>query len=217
MELQNQNTKNDKGEINITECDKDKANVLANFFRSMFTNEPEADLPTFKDANLEFEFEERVFEEKEVKKLLDELNPNKSQRPDCLHPKALKELKSVLTKPLTRIFNASKEKAKVPEIWKIGNVVALFKKGDKSDPGNYRPVSLTSIACKMMEKLVRNQIVEHIKRNKLFSEKQFGFISGRSTTLQLLLVLDQWTEILDKGGIMTLFNRFHEGVRQSPP
>ena len=61
--------KNDKGEINITECDKEKANVLANFFSSMFTNEPEEDLPTFKDANLEFEFEERVFEEKEVKKL----------------------------------------------------------------------------------------------------------------------------------------------------
>jgi hypothetical protein len=62
--------------------------------------------------------------------------------------------------------------------------VALLKKGDK-------PVSLTSIACKMMEKLVKNQIVEHMKRNKLFSKKQFGFISGRSTTLQLLLVLDQ--------------------------
>jgi len=52
--------KTTRGEINITECDKDKANVLANFFRSMFTNEPEGDLPTFKDANLEFEFEERV-------------------------------------------------------------------------------------------------------------------------------------------------------------
>ena len=50
-----------------------------------------------------------------------------------------------------------------------------------------------------MEKLVRNQIVEHMKRNELFSKKQFGFVSGRSTTLQLLLVLDQWTEILDNG------------------
>jgi hypothetical protein len=53
----------------------------------VFTKEPEGDLPTFKDANLEFEVEERDFEEKEVKKLLDELNPNKSQRPDCLHLK----------------------------------------------------------------------------------------------------------------------------------
>ena len=51
----------------------------------MFINEPEGDLHTFQAANLEFE--ERVFKEKEVKKLLDELNPNKSQRPDCLHLK----------------------------------------------------------------------------------------------------------------------------------
>ena len=151
---------------------------------------------------------------------MDELNPNKSQGPDCLHPKALKELKSVLAKPLTRISNASKEEAKVLEIWKIGNVVALFKKGDKSNPGKYRPVSLTSIACKVMEKLVKNQIVEHtcMKRNKLFSKKQFGFISGRSTTLQILLVLDQWTEILDNGGsIDSVYMDFMKAFDKVPP
>jgi hypothetical protein len=51
-----------------------------------------------------------------------------------------------------------------------------------------------------MEKLVRNQIVSHMTKNKLFSKKQFGFISGRSTTLQLLKVMNEWTEILDNGG-----------------
>ena len=92
----------------------------------------------------------------------------------------------------------------VANIWKLRNIVALFKKGAKTDPGNYRlvsltsiickgaktdpgnyrPVSLTSIICKLMEKLVRNQIVSHMTKNKLFSKKQFGFISGRKTTLQ---------------------------------
>jgi hypothetical protein len=51
-----------------------------------------------------------------------------------------------------------------------------------------------------MEKLVREIIVKHMSANKLFSNKQFGFISGRSTTLQLLKVMDEWTKILDKGG-----------------
>jgi hypothetical protein len=51
-----------------------------------------------------------------------------------------------------------------------------------------------------MKKLVREIIVKHMSANKLFSNKQFGFISGRSTTLQLLKVMDEWTEILDKGG-----------------
>ena len=58
----------------------------------------------------------------------------------------------------------------------------------------------------MMEKLVRNQIVNHMKANSLFSKQQFGFISGRSTTLQLLKVLDEWTEILDEGGTIDAVN-----------
>jgi limonene-1,2-epoxide hydrolase len=76
----------------------------------------------------------------------------------------------------------------------------IFKKGDKTEPGNYRPVRLTSVICKTMDNLVRETIVKHMSANKLFSNKQFGFISGRSTTLQLLKVMDEWTKILDKGG-----------------
>ena len=82
----------------------------------------------------------------------------------------------------------------------------MFKKGAKTDPGNYRPVSL-------MEKLVRNQIVSHMTKNTLFSKKQFGFISGRSTTLQLLKVMNEWTEILDNGGMdFACVYGLHEGI-----
>ena len=88
----------------------------------------------------------------------------------------------------------------MPDSWKEGNITALFKKGDKSDPGYYRPVNLTNVICKLMEKLVRIIIVYRMIKNELFSNKQFGFISGRSTTLQLLRVMDEWTEILDHGG-----------------
>jgi hypothetical protein len=112
----------------------------------------------------------------------------------------LKELSEALVKPLTIIYNTSVSLGTVPDSWKEGNITALFKKGDKSDPGNYRPVSLTSVICKLMEKLVREIIVNHMIKNEIFSNKQFGFISGRSTTLQLLRVMDEWTEILDHGG-----------------
>jgi hypothetical protein len=64
------------------------------------------------------------------------------------------------------------------------------------EPGNYRPTILTSVICKTMDKLVREIIVMHMSANKLFSNKQFGFISGRPTTLQLLKVMDEWTDIL---------------------
>ena len=62
---------------------------------------------------------------------------------------------------------------------------------------NYHPVSLTSIVCKCMEKIVRQSIIKYMNRNNLFSKKQYGFISGRSTSLQLLAVLDKWTEVID--------------------
>ena len=72
------------------------------------------------------------------------------------------------------------------------------KKGNKSQAKNYRPVSLTSVVCKIMEKIIREHIIKHMKVNGLFSKKQYGFISGRSTTLQLLEVIDKWTEALDR-------------------
>ena len=80
-------------------------------------------------------------------------------------------MSKVIARPLAIIFNASMEAGKVPELWKLGNIVALFKKGGKSDPRNYRPVSLTSVVCKLMEKLVRYLIVDHMIRNKMFSKK----------------------------------------------
>ena len=86
------------------------------------------------------------------------------------------------------------------DLRKIGNIIALLKKGDNPDPGNYKPVSLTSVVGKLMEKIVRKDIVNHMIKNDLYSKKQFGFISGRSTTIPLLLVMEEWTEILDKGG-----------------
>ena len=64
---------------------------------------------------------------------------------------------------------------------------------------NCHPVSLTSIVCKCVEKIVRQSIIKYMKRNNLFSNKQYGFISGQSTLLQLLAVLNKWTEAIDMG------------------
>ena len=61
-------------------------------------------------------------------------------------------------------------------------------------------MSLTSIPCKILESILRDDLVSYMKRNDLLSKKQCGFISGRSTALQLIQILDDWTEILDLGG-----------------
>merc|ERR1739842_187527 len=95
--------------------------------------------------------------------------------PDKLHPRVLRELVNVLARPLTLIFRKSMATGKIPSAWKVAEVKPIFKKGDKSDPGNYRPVSLTSIVCKVFESFLRDALYEHLVKNKLLSKHQFGF------------------------------------------
>jgi hypothetical protein len=116
-----------------------------------------------------------------------------------VHPRILREAASILSVPLSIIFRATLETGQIPEDWKCANISAIHKKGDKSRCENYRPVSLTSIVCKTLERIIRKTMMDHMKRHHLFSTQQYGFINSRSTTLQLLNVLDMWTEALDQG------------------
>jgi hypothetical protein len=83
----------------------------------------------------------------------------------------------------TCIFKQSLDKGKLSSDWKTALVSVIFKKGNKSLASNYRSVSLTSVVCKIMEKLVRKHILNHMKSQNLFTKRQYGFISGRSTSL----------------------------------
>ncbi|CAG2239333.1 Insulin-like growth factor 2 mRNA-binding protein 1,Insulin-like growth factor 2 mRNA-binding protein 2 [Mytilus edulis] len=152
-------------------------------------------MPAMEKVDYSHQSSDDLFNKEEVRKLLLNLNITKSPGPDRVHPKLLFELASVVDKPLCMIFNSSFVNGEVPEDWKIAIITALFKKGDKKSASNYRPVSLTSILCKIMEKLIRKRIIEHMDRQNLFSNQQFGFMGGRSTSLQLLKVLDKWTKM----------------------
>jgi hypothetical protein len=87
----------------------------------------------------------------------------------------------------------------VPKDWKTAVVTPIFKKGAKSDPGNYRPVSLTSIPCKIMEGVIKEHMMEHLTKNKLISDSQHGFLAGRSCTTNLLTFQEEITKYLDEG------------------
>ena len=140
----------------------------------------------------------------------------RSPGPDKLHPRVLRELAEVICKPLAIIFHASIQLGVIPDDWKLANITAIY-----SDSSQLLAMSQTPIVCKILESIIRDQIVDYMKTNKLFSNKQFGFIGGRPTTLQLLKVLDQWTSILDRGGgapsmsciltSWTLLTRYHMG------
>jgi len=181
-----------------TDDDKTKAEILAKYISSVFTEEPEGEIPNPKPINIKEKIPELIRNEM-VLKQLNSLKIDKSPEPDELHPRFLKELAKSLTKPLCIIFNQSLRLKMTPKEWKKATISAIFKKRNRSMAGNYRPVSLTSVVCKLLEKIIREHIIKHMKVNKLFSNKQFGFISGRATSLQLLEVLDNWTEAIDNG------------------
>ncbi|KAJ7402905.1 hypothetical protein BTVI_82318 [Pitangus sulphuratus] len=82
------------------------------------------------------------------------LDPYKSMEPDGIYQRILKELADVIARPLSRSFESSWESREVPADWKLANFVQIFKKAKKDDPGNYRPVSLTSVPGKVMEKII---------------------------------------------------------------
>jgi hypothetical protein len=179
--------------------DEEKAHMLNEFFCSVFTNEDTSHIPDFEERKFENELRNIEVSREEVMKKLKALKIDKSPGPDALHPRILKEAAEEIALPLAHIFNKSREESKLPQIWKDANVSPLFKKGKRSDPGNYRPVSLTCIICKVMESIIRDRLMKHMDENKLLSDHQHGFLSGRSSSTNLLKVLDSWTESLDGG------------------
>jgi len=115
-----------------------------------------------------------------VNDLLCHLDTHKSMGPDGIHPRVLRELAEELAKPLSIICQQSCPTGEVPDDWRIGNVTPIYKKGQKEDPSNYRPVSLTLMPGKMMERFIVSVLTGHVKDNQGIRPSQHGFMKSRS-------------------------------------
>ena len=135
--------------------DEDKAGELNRFFASMFTKEDLNNVPNLEVIEEVEKLDNFDISVTEVDNLLKSIKTDKSPGPDLIHNRVLHETKDIIKVPLTNLFNKSLETGIIPNIWKTANVTPIYKKGCKSDPNNYRPVSLTSTVCKLIEKLVR--------------------------------------------------------------
>ena len=167
----------------------------------MYSQEPDGDIPRLCNKTSSNICDIQVTEEMVRKELLN-LNVNKSLGPDNIHPRILKELAEHLTEPVTLLFNKTIVNGVIPQDWKEAYVSPIYKKGTRSHAENYRPISLTSILCKIMESFIREVVLNHLVKNKLLSPKQYGFISGRSTTIQLLHYLDNCIKIIAQGFVV---------------
>jgi len=120
------------------------------------------------------------------------LNTSKSPGPNMLHPGILYESWDVIAYPLFLVYTRSLQFGKVPIDWICVEVTAIYKEGSEVDRANYRPVSLTSVCCKMLESLIWDHILSYLLENELLSNRQYRFIKGRSTMLQPAVTLYVW-------------------------
>ncbi|XP_065650683.1 uncharacterized protein LOC136078800 [Hydra vulgaris] len=116
---------------------------------------------------------------------LNDLNPNKSTGVDNINLKVLKECAAQMTYPLTLLYNKGLSKGSTPTAWKQSYVTPLFKKESRLDVTNYRPVPITSVPCKVMEKIFREQMTKYLKKTSRISHNQHGFMSKKGCTSNL--------------------------------
>ena len=190
------------GDGEVISDDREMCEVLNKQYCSVFTRE---DMANFPKAEKNFfysedhELRDIMFTKEKVKTKLNKLKPSSAPGPDKIWPKVLNKLASTLSIPLATIFNSCMEEGSVPPDWKLANVTPIFKRGSKGDPANYRPVSLTSVCCKVMESITRDSIVDHLTKYQLIRSTQHGFVNARSTQSNLLEYMEKLSKLVDEG------------------
>lgn len=168
----------------IYEEARKQAEVMNKSFQSVFTKEGE------------FEREQRVTKERvlseinvgveELKKLMKNLDVRKAQGPDGVSNWILRECRDQLVEQIHNIIESSLQEGKVPSEWKCANIVPIYKGGNREEPLNYRPVSLTSVVSKMCEKIIKERWMKYLVKENILTAKQFGFREGRSCVTNLM-------------------------------
>ena len=165
-------------------------------YSSVFTRS-EKEPPTIEHVTNE-KIEDVVISVELIKSLIDGLKESSSPGPDGISNRVLKELRDELATPLQMLFRKSLDEGEVPQSWKDSVISPIYKKGSKGEPINYRPVNLTSNVCKLMERVLKIGIEEHLEKNVL-SNSQHGFRRGRSPQTNLIEFVDKITKWVDEG------------------
>ena len=193
-----------------------RASLLNDYFSSVFVKEDLSSVPHIE--NLPIPLMEPISINPEgVKNLLENLEVNKAPGPDQIPPRFLKTFANYITPFLVLIFRASLHQGHLPSEWKYATVVPVFKKGDRKLPSNYRPISLTSICCKVLEHIIYSSISSHLENHQLIREEQHGFQKNKSCETQLIYTIHEFATILNDGGeVDALFLDFSKAFDKVP-
>ena len=176
--------------------------VVAEIFRRQFASvfsQPDVAIPSFSNRPFFDPLTLTQFSQQEVEHELLSLNPYTAFGPDELHPRILKETAKTISPVLTSIYNLSITSGSVPSVWKEAIISPIFKGGDRFSPSSYRPISLTCITCKILERLIKRVMLSHLLSNGLLSRSQHGFLPGRSCITNLILFEDSLMDAYDRG------------------
>ena len=187
-----------------------KANIFNTYFGSVFTNEDVSNLEDLRSSSTEHPLLIDSVEVlvSEVCDLLRDLDSRKACGPDLLPARLLKEGAEEISSSLCKIFNLSLSKGVLPQDWTSAHIVPVHKKNDRSNPSNYRPISLTSIVIKVLEKLVHRKVASALESHGLLSDFQHGFRAGRSTVGLLSEAVQAWALALEqRRSVHSLFLR----------
>ena len=175
----------------------DKAEALSEQYKSVFAEENKEDLPHILPSPYP-DMKNIEITEKGVLKRLEDLDVNKSTGPDGLSPILLKMLAPVISQTLTEIFQQSLRQSTQPSDWLTQFVSPILKPGkDKLEPSSYRPISLTSVCCKILEHIIYSETMQHLENNNILSKLQHGYRRGCSTETQLLKVIQYLSKNLE--------------------
>ena len=177
--------------------DYEKACEFNEYFASVFVRD-NGILPAFSttcsDSLNYFSCSQR-----DIVKVVRKLKNSSSPGPDGLNVFFLKMVLAVIVNPLCTMFNVSLNHGTLPSDWKTAYIIPIFKKGDAQKASQYRPISLTSVICKILERVVREKLLDYVMKNNIVPKEQHGFIPKKSTVTNLLECLNDWSQSFDNG------------------
>lgn len=207
-----------KKDGSCTDTDQEAAQVLQDFFCSVFVDEDSGQLPYFPDLlQPDQQINNITITVEEVKHELEKLSEDKAPGPDGIPSLVLKSCSEALASPLCKIFAKSLDEGKLPLDWKNATVTPIFKKGTRKKAENYRPISLTSQVCKVFERIIKTRLEAHFTTHRLISKHQHGFVQKRSCLTNLLETLERWTATLDKNSCLDVIFLDYQKAFDSVP